>query len=1114
MTSEDIGTRKELKGSSLFRTILMSFSLVAILSCMAIGLLTYYLRASGIRDEQYRLLETLRDEKQSSLSAWFDERAGDVILMASRPDIIEYCKVKEDVDVNNKAAMSALMALQQAYRYEAVFLADSKGRILFSTEVEVYSLGSLPKREATLQRAIRDKTNIISDVLISRVHSKPTLFFFSPIFDPGTAELIGILGILMDPAVWLYPQFTRSKYLGKTGEMLLVNQEGLAQSPLKYHEGAISSMILHAEPARRGAEGEFGIVAIEDYRNVPVMAAFGHIKEFNWGIVVKQDMSEINAPVRSMALSVVSVSLGVLLFALISGFFIAKRISQPALKIAHAAGLIGEGDLKVQAPIEGPLEVRQIAVNLNTMVQRLGLQVIVTQGISSIVAVTGKHNNILELLEEVLPMLMQATRSQLGVVYLAGTTENMLDHVLVYGLDTERITKQLVISPSDHLLTQNLSSGTVQVLRDLPESNELRINTQAGETAPRALLSVPLFHRGTVVGVVGLASLYDYDDAAQQIVDGIRANLAQAIKLCKSFERSKRMGSELDERNQELTATNQELTATSEEHRRQADELRSLADELEAQREQVTRADRLKSEFLSNMSHELRTPLNSVLSLTQLMLSNGIGAAGGEDKERLEIIERNGRHLLNLINDILDLSKIESGKMELYVSSFEALETVNAAVVAVRPMAEEKGLALTVEVAEMDQLQSDKGKLQQVLLNLLSNAQKFTEKGEICVNAQQTGDSVVFRIRDTGQGIPADVLPYIFDEFRQVDGSTTRKHGGTGLGLAICQRLVSLLGGRIDVESKVRKGTSFTVTIPMVLEPQNYNLQDDLKAASLPAQKRQPGSGPPFILVVEDDDVAAEQVAALLESDGFVVDVARDGEMALASVKKHIPDGIVLDLMMPNIDGFQVLNNIRSTAETERLPVLIMTAKDLTAKERLALEGGNVNQLIQKGQLNREALLESVRLLVGIQPDALPEVMPETRPRPRVTRRKGYKVAILVVEDNPDNMLVTKGILAGLDVDILEALDGREAVKTAKAKRPDIILMDINLPGVSGLEATGEIRQDRDLQNIVIIALTAKAMMGDREEILAAGCDDYLSKPVNPTTLKSTIQRWIEGDTA
>ncbi len=1108
MSPEKRDGKERPKGATLFRILILSFSLVSIFSCLLIGSLTYALNAARIRSDQYRLLEALRDEKIATMSAWFREKSSDVSILVARQDIRAFFEAQDGGRASLADDMaSSLTIVQRAYGFMAVFLADKNGITIVSTEAGYSDPGNLRLRQASVQQVIREKVNIVSDVLISKIHGTPTIFFFAPVVTSETAELVGVLGILIDPEVSLYPKFTKSEYLGETGELLLVNSDGLVQSPLRHRDSAVSSMIIHAEPAQRGAAGQIGRIAVDDYRSERVMATYGHIGAFRWGIVVKQDMAEINVPVRSMAANVVGASAAVLAISLVAGFFIARRISRPALRIAETADDIGHGNLDVRLQNEGPAEIRQIASNMNTMVARLGAQVRVTRAITDIIAAAGRHKNLSDLLDEILPLLMETTLSQSGAVYHAGTTENILDQVLVHGLNAERIAKQITINPPDHLLAESLSAGSIRVLKDIRGSSELFINTQAGVATPHALLSIPLILRGTSVGVVGLASLYDYDDAAQQIAGSVRSSLAQAVEICRSYERLEELGRELGTRNEELLSTTEELQNTTEEQK-------GLLIELGLQQQQVAEADRLKSEFLSNMSHELRTPLNSVLSLSQLMLSNGIGAAGGEDRERVEIIERNGRHLLNLINDILDLSKLESGKMDIFLSSFAVDEPVEEVVAAIRPMANEKGLAVIVEIDEMDYMQSDQDKLQQILLNLMANAQKFTERGEIGIAAQRIAGNVVFTVRDTGCGIAEDALPYIFDEFRQADGSTTRRHGGTGLGLAISRRLASLLEGEIDVTSEEGKGTTFTVTLPMAIGNQHLPAVTDRTPNTHSIRKWQNEINPPRILVVDDDDVASKQIRTALVSNGFLVDVAENGEVALAKVAGNIPDGIVLDLMMPGFDGFRVLHTLRSMPETAHLPVLVLTAKDLTAEERVFLTNGNVHQLIQKGEVNREQLVKSVSRLVGMPYEETPNPESRVPPRRPAVQPMDGKATILIVDDDPDNMRVTKDILRGMDAHLLEARDGKEAVDMAKSERPDIIVMDINLPVMSGLEATNIIRQDKGLQNIVIIALTAKAMVGDREAILSAGFDEYLSKPVEPDKLKATIRKWIVGEMA
>ncbi len=1120
-----------LRFRSLTTRLAFWFLAVTMLSLAATVTILYFERAAVIRNQEFETLQVVRDLKIKTLSNWLEERMSDLEVLTQDRDLrspdIERIMLRETGDWSQQDRETADIARQHLQSYEKAYLAYNDISIISATSGRT-AIGSNPthegqdkKRDPHFTEPVRTKKPFIRDIYHSKTIGRPSMAFSAPIFchEHRGEHLIGVVVAQADLEHVLYPLLQEHIGEGKTGETLIVNKDGIALNELRWYKNAPLKLKITAEPARESAAGKTGIVETKDYRGEMVLAAYAHIPLMKWGFVAKRDLSEIYAPIRSMLREMIYIFAAIFVIVLLLSMLLAATISQPVRGIEKTVRLFAEGDMDARFKGEGSDEVGSLGKSFNNMARILASQVNVTQAISDITAAAGQHNNLSNLLEEILPLLMETTRSQLGVVYLTDDAGNNLDQMLVHGIDGDKLTRRIAINPPDHLLAASMASEKTQILKDIPTGNELLINTHAGKTTPRALLSIPLILGKTHVGVIGLASLYDYDSTAEQIADGIEMNLAQAVEICRAFSKSEEMRERINERNRELRVTNEQLQSTSEELNTTANEQKELIRELEVQKQQVGEADRLKSEFLSNMSHELRTPLNSVLSLSQLMLSNGIGKKEGEDKERLEIIERNGRHLLNLINNILDLSKIESGKMELFVSTFDSKELVESIVAAIRPMAKQKNLSVNVENPKLENLRTDRDKLRQILLNLMSNAVKFTDKGEIGIEVKQAWESVVFKVWDTGCGIPENGLPYIFDEFRQVDGSTTRQYGGTGLGLAISQRLTSLLGGNIHVESEEGKGATFTVTLPMVaketLNGNNPTQNDGGRLRNV--QPKRPKSDPPVsprILVVEDNEVAAEQIATALTTDGFVVDVAGDGEAALAIVKKHLPDGIVLDLMMPKIDGFQVLNAIRSTPETAHLPVLVLTAKDLTPKERRELASNNVRQLIQKGQVNREQLVESVRLLVGIHDDEVQETGSAVISSPRVILPKGGRATILVVEDNPDNMKVTKDILGGMDIDLIEARDGKEALETAKSKQPDIIVMDMNLPVMSGLEATDKIRQDKQLKNIVIIALTAKAMMGDKEKIISAGCDDYLSKPVEPGKLRAAIGKWLEGEGA
>ncbi|MGA9753641.1 MAG: response regulator [Desulfobaccales bacterium] len=632
---------------------------------------------------------------------------------------------------------------------------------------------------------------------------------------------------------------------------------------------------------------------------------------------------------------------------------------------------------------------------------------------------------------------------------------------------------------------------------------------------PRSLYAVPLLYQGELAGVMEVASFTGIDASQREFLNAAAHILAMSLYAAVQKDRIRGLLKASQEANEELAGMNEELQAQSEELQAQTEELRAQTEELERQRLRVEEADRLKSEFLSNMSHELRTPLNSVLALTQLMMARGTGKDAAQEAEYLQVIERNGRHLLHLINDILDIARIESGRVQLTLTEIDPRATCDRALETVRPLVAERGLELKADYGDLPRISTDEDKLQQILINLLSNAVKFTDQGQIDLAVDTAGDRVRFVVRDTGVGIAPQVLPYIFDKFRQADGSSTRRFEGTGLGLAICQSLAKILGGEIAVASELGRGSTFTLCLPRRCpEPQEVadaalvtrSSPDTAPVQPPPAPSAARGE-PPLIMVVEDNPVAELQIRTVLEEQGYAVQVAPGGAEALAGLSQVRPDAIILDLMMPEVDGFQVLEQIRAIPATAAIPVLLLTAKGLTREDQARLAPHHIRQLVLKGSLSREELAACVRRLLRIP---APPVLPPqaTAPRPPVARRPGRP--ILVVEDNRDNLLVITAVLDEAGYKYITAADGQEAVARAREASPALILMDLHLPDVGGLEAARQIKADPLLAGTPIVALTAMAMRGDREEILAAGLDDYLAKPFEPQELMQLVRRWLD----
>ena len=407
-------------------------------------------------------------------------------------------------------------------------------------------------------------------------------------------------------------------------------------------------------------------------------------------------------------------------------------------------------------------------------------------------------------------------------------------------------------------------------------------------------------------------------------------------------------------------------------------------------------------------------------------------------------------------------------------------------------------------------IKSDQHKCRHILQNLVDNALKFTETGKVELSAVLTHNEIKIIVQDTGIGISEDNLPHIFDEFRQADSSTSRRFGGTGLGLAIVNKYATLLGGNISVKSVEGSGSEFTLTLPIEFVSGNSRLQvSDHNGKEVGHNKDQFSSNiflnfqAKTILLVDDSQPAIIQIKDFLDESGHNILTAKGGAEALKIIDQVIPDAIILDLMMPGIDGFEVLRIIREAERTAHIPVLILTAKHITKEELNFLSRNNVHQLIQKGDIKRDELLNAIVSMITSQS------VESKKNKPELQKITG-KPVVLVVEDNPDNMIAVKAILADEYI-VIEAKDGNEGIELAKREKLNLILMDIALPILDGIQSFKTIRSLPQLNNVPIIALTASAMTEERETILAYGFDAYIAKPIDQRIFFKTINEILYG---
>lgn len=477
-------------------------------------------------------------------------------------------------------------------------------------------------------------------------------------------------------------------------------------------------------------------------------------------------------------------------------------------------------------------------------------------------------------------------------------------------------------------------------------------------------------------------------------------------------------------------------------------------------------AVRLKTQFLGNMSHELRTPLNSIIGFSELLMDGLVGELSEKQGHYMKIIHSSGAHLLRLINDTLDFSKLEAGMLEVFNEPTDLGEVVEDVLRAYNVVAERKGLDIHVEIpADMPPILTDRRKLTQIIDNLLSNSVKFTSQGRVELAARRKEGMLEVTVTDTGIGIEPQELPYIFDPFHQVDASTTRRYEGTGLGLALVKKLLEIQKGTIEVQSSPAQGSRFTFRLPFVEfkpgKPTVATTREEL-IQGLPAAGERP------ILVVEDNHLAANLMSMWLSEAGYNVQIASTGEEALQKAVTLCPAVITLDILLPQMDGWRVLHRLKEMPETKDTPIIVVS---IVEDKSFGLSLGAVDYMIKP--VSRSNLISKIE---------------------RLTKSGRRFHRVLVIDDNPADISLVEEILQLDGYEVLKATSGVDGLKAARDEKPDLVILDLMMPDLDGFDVMRLLESDEATRGLPIILFTAKDLTQIERAHLGANIHDIFGK--------------------
>jgi signal transduction histidine kinase/CheY-like chemotaxis protein len=946
-----------------------------------------------------------------------------------------------------------------------------------------------------------------------------------------------------------------------------------------------------------------------------------HNKEISFLIFTQMgEAAELRSTLRGLF---VTIGITGIALSLILTFLFTGKLRKQIIDLSNATEKTKSGDFKNKITIRSKDEIGKLGQAFNLMLDELAKNQKAKKEYSEFITLINQNPSLNEISEAALNKIISTCGFVVGALYFVEDDELRL--LSAFGFEKVKSVKKENFSFSERVIQ---CKEIVEIVSEdeLPVVSVGLVNFKL-----KYLLLVPVIYNNKVISVLELGSVNKPTEEAREYLEKIKDQLAIGLTNAKALVQLEDFVRELKKLNDDYHKQNVQIKNQNEILVNLHQELKEQARELEIQKQKAVESTKLKSQFLASMSHELRTPMNSILGLTELILEKA--DLNEKNQERLGVVLNSGRRLMTLINDILDLSKIEAGKMEIRIEEVILEELISEVSNSISPLVINKGIEFNVE-CEINTgiiIHTDMGRVVQVLINLLDNATKFTDKGEVKFKISSSGDRLVFDVIDTGIGISEEDQKVVCEEFRQADGSSSRKYGGTGLGLSICKKIADLLGGDLSLTSKMGYGSTFTFKIPLkYVSPDKKEISERVDVSTLIKNRRHPilvidddkevrytigqyilswgyevifaedgDKGiqmaidkQPFaitldimmpnkdgwsvlkelkenevtkdipvivisikgdeqigygvsafeyfikpisadkllsafsrleslaekriqkIVIVDDDELEFEKFKSEFKDEKISIEYIKESEFAFNKIAEVQPDLIILDLMMPKVDGITLSYKLKSDMKTKHIPILISTAKDLSEDERNSLNNV-VEDIAVKSKGHPLDVLKVVRDRIE-QHEKRPEIISagdniqeinSTIDSVEIENTKEFLGEVLIVDDDPATLFTIDELVKDCNCKTILAKNGIECLEVLKHSNPDLILLDIMMPEMDGFETIKRIRKNEKRKDIPVFAVTARAMVNDKDVILKHGFDDYIPKPVSSSLITFKINQ-------